>query len=139
VLLLLFYFFSIRNILGGTIFREAIITKTVPRLVPGWTQPIIIGRHAHGDQYKATDVVLKTPGKLRMVFEPADGSAATNWEVFNFQDGGGVGMAMYNTDFAHASFKYALGRKMPVSARRRSLIHLSRQRRLSHCLSDCGF
>jgi len=110
---------TIRNILGGTIFREAIITKTVPRLVPGWTQPIIIGRHAHGDQYKATDVVLKTPGKLRMVFEPADGSAATNWEVFNFQDGGGVGMAMYNTDssitdFAHASFKYALGRKYPL-------------------------
>jgi isocitrate dehydrogenase len=88
---------TIRNILGGTIFREAIITKTVPRLVPGWTSPIIIGRHAHGDQYKATDVVLKVPGKLRMVFEPTDGSAAQNWDVFNFTDGGGVGMAMYNT------------------------------------------
>ena len=137
----------------STIFREAIITKTVPRLVPGWTSPIIIGRHAHGDQYKATDIVLKKPGKLRLVFEPTDGSAASNYEVFEFKNGGGVGMgqdkktsaamrdgqraathcsfpsravlrlflfpAMYNTDesitdFAHASFKYALGRKYPL-------------------------
>lgn len=109
---------TIRNILGGTIFREAIITKTVPRLVPGWTKPIIIGRHAHGDQYKATDIVVKQPGKMKLVFEPTDGSAASTYEVFNFL-GGGVGMAMYNTDasitdFAHASFKYALGRKMPL-------------------------
>jgi len=77
------------------------------------------GRHAHGDQYKATDIVLRQPGKLRLVFEPTDGSAASNYDVFTFTDGGGVGMAMYNTDssitdFAHASFKYALGRKMPL-------------------------
>jgi isocitrate dehydrogenase len=113
---------TIRNILGGVIFREAIITKTVPRLVPGWTKPIIIGRHAHGDQYKATDVVFKQPGKLKMVFEPADGSAANTYEVFDFKNGGGVGMAMYNTDasitdFAHSSFKYALMRKMPLYMR----------------------
>jgi isocitrate dehydrogenase len=98
--------------------REAIITKTVPRLVPGWTNPIIIGRHAHGDQYKATDIVLKQPGKLKMIFEPADGSAPSTYNVFDFQ-GGGCGLAMYNTDasitdFAHASFKYALGRKYPL-------------------------
>lgn len=109
---------TIRNILGGTIFREAIITKTVPRLVPGWTQPIIIGRHAHGDQYKATDVVIKGKGKLTMTFAPADGSDVKTWEVYNFQ-AGGVGMAMYNTDesitdFAHASFKYAILRKYPL-------------------------
>ena len=146
----------------------------MPRLVPGWSKPIIIGqfeigtekcvcarmtqwlllalapmatgmhlrcfrpcghhltvyllsshlslfsgRHAHGDQYKATDIVLRQPGKLRLVFEPTDGSAASNYDVFTFTDGGGVGMAMYNTDssitdFAHASFKYALARKMPL-------------------------
>ena len=109
---------TIRNILGGTIFREAIITKSVPRLVPGWTQPIIIGRHAHGDQYKATDFVLKKPGKLTMNFQPADGSEAQSWQVFDFP-AGGVAMGMYNTDasitdFAHSSFKYALSRKMPL-------------------------
>jgi len=110
---------TLRNILGGTIFREAIITKTVPRLVPGWTQPIIIGRHAHGDQYKATDLVFKQPGKLRLVFEPKDGSETKSYDVYDFAQGGGVGMAMYNTDasitdFAHASFKYALQRKFPL-------------------------
>lgn len=109
---------TIRNILGGTIFREAIITKTIPRLVPGWTQPIIIGRHAHGDQYKATDVVLKQAGTLTLRFKPADGSPEQSWEVVNFK-GPGIGMAMYNTDesitdFAHASFKYALQRKYPL-------------------------
>jgi isocitrate dehydrogenase len=109
---------TIRNILGGTIFREAIITKTVPRLVPGWTKPIIIGRHAHGDQYKATDIVLTKPGKLKLVFEPTDGSETQNYEVYEF-NAGGVGMAMYNTDesitdFAHSSFQYALQRKYPL-------------------------
>jgi isocitrate dehydrogenase len=109
---------TIRNILGGTIFREAIITKTVPRLVPGWTQPIIIGRHAHGDQYKATDIVVSKPGKLKLVFEPTDGSAGNTYEIFNFP-APGVAMGMYNTDesitdFAHSSFKYALQRKMPL-------------------------
>jgi len=110
---------TIRNILGGTIFREAIITKSVPRLVPGWTQPIIIGRHAHGDQYKATDVVVPGKGKLIMSYVPDDGSAAQTWEVFSFKESGGVGMAMYNTDesitdFAHASFRYAILRKYPL-------------------------
>jgi len=112
---------TIRNILGGTIFREAIITKTVPRLVPGWTKPIIIGRHAHGDQYKATDVVLPAGGKLTMSFTPLDGSEAKTWDVFTFEKSGhgGVGMIMYNTDdsitdFAHASFKYAIERKYPL-------------------------
>lgn len=109
---------TLRNILGGTIFREAIITKTIPRSVPGWTNPIIIGRHAHGDQYKATDIVVKQPGKLKLVFEPADGSEVKTWEVFQFK-GAGVGMAMYNTDesiidFAHSSFKYALQRNYPL-------------------------
>jgi len=109
---------TIRNIRGGVIFREPVITKNVPRLVPGWTKPIIIGRHAHGDQYKATDVVFKQNGKLKLVFEGADGESQT-YDVFEFKNGGGVGMAMYNTDasitdFAHASFKYALQRKMPL-------------------------
>lgn len=110
---------TIRNILGGTIFREAIITKNIPRLVPGWTNPIIIGRHAHGDQYKATDIVVQGNGKLTLTFTPADGTEAKTYEVFNFENGGGVGMAMYNTDesitdFAHASFKYAILRKYPL-------------------------
>ena len=74
---------TIRNILGGVIFREPIIMSNIPRLVPGWTKPIVVGRHAHGDQYKATDVVLKKAGKLTMKFEPADGSEASSWEVFN--------------------------------------------------------
>jgi len=110
---------TIRNILGGTIFREAIITKNVPRCVPGWTKPIIIGRHAHGDQYKATDLVLPAGGTLSLVYTPHDGSAPKTYNVFDFKNGGGVGMAMYNTDesitdFAHASFKYALARCYPL-------------------------
>eukprot|EP01006_Ploeotia_vitrea_P044117 TRINITY_DN66808_c4_g2_i3.p1 TRINITY_DN66808_c4_g2~~TRINITY_DN66808_c4_g2_i3.p1 ORF type:complete len:433 (-),score=271.20 TRINITY_DN66808_c4_g2_i3:937-2172(-) len=109
---------TIRNILGGTIFREAILTNNVPRLVPGWTAPIVVGRHAHGDQYKATDKVFKGAGKLTMTFKPADGSPEQTYEVYEFKDGG-VGMAMYNTDasitdFAHSSFKYALLRNMPL-------------------------
>jgi len=106
--------------LGGTIFREAIITKLVPKLVPGWSGPIIIGRHAHADQYKATDVIIKGKGKLKMVFESEDESVAPSqtWEVFQF-DSPGVAMGMYNTDesitdFAHSSFKYALLRKLPL-------------------------
>jgi isocitrate dehydrogenase len=110
---------TIRNHLGGTIFREAIIMKNVPRLVPGWKQPIIVGRHAFGDQYKATDKVFKGPGKLQLVFTPEDKSKPV--ETYNVYDykGTGVGMAMYNTDesiidFAHSSFKYALSRKFPL-------------------------
>ena len=88
---------TIRNILGGVVFREPIIMSNVPRLVPGWTKPIIIGRHAHGDQYKATDFVAPGPGKLTMTFTPADGSAPMEFLVTDFP-GGGVGMGMYNYD-----------------------------------------
>lgn len=109
---------TLRNILGGTIFREPIIVKNIPRLVPGWTQPIIIGRHAHGDQYRAVDKVFSGPGKLQLVFTPADGAAPQVHDVYDFK-GAGVGLAMYNTDesirdFAEASFQYALSRKLPL-------------------------
>jgi len=108
---------TIRNIVGGTIFREPIVIPNIPRLVPGWTQPIIVGRHAFGDQYRSTDFCPKVPGKFTMTFQPEDGSEATNFEVFNFP-GPGVLMGMYNTDesiygFAHASMQYALGRNYP--------------------------
>ena len=110
---------TIRNILNGTVFREPIIVKNVPRLVPGWKKPIVIGRHAHGDQYKATDLVTDKPGKVVLRFIPEDGGEAQEEEVFTFKDGGGCYMAMYNTDssirgFAHASFKYALDRNYPL-------------------------
>lgn len=109
---------TIRNIIGGTVFREAIICENVPRLVPGWKEPIIIARHAFGDQYKATDFVVKGAGKLTMTFSPADGSDATEYTVFDFP-GGGVAMGMYNLDdsiesFAKSCFEYAKGRKVPV-------------------------
>uniref|UniRef100_A0A8B9S893 isocitrate dehydrogenase (NADP(+)) n=1 Tax=Apteryx owenii TaxID=8824 RepID=A0A8B9S893_APTOW len=109
---------TIRNILGGTVFREPIICKNIPRLVPGWTKPITIGRHAHGDQYKATDFVVDKSGTFKMVFTPKDGSAVKEWEVYNFP-GGGVGMGMYNTDesisgFAHSCFQYAIQKKWPL-------------------------
>lgn len=108
---------TIRNIVGGTVFREPIIMKNVPRLVPGWTQPIVIGRHAFGDQYKATDTVIKGKGKLTMTFVPEEGETQT-WEVFDYK-GDGVAMAMYNTDesiygFAHSSFQMALTKKWPL-------------------------
>src|SRR3978361_2069873 len=88
---------TIRNILGGVVFREPIIMSNVPRLVPGWTKPIIIGRHAHGDQYKATDFVAPGPGKLTMTFTPDDGSAPMEFLVSDYPEGG-VAMAMYNYD-----------------------------------------
>ncbi|KJH48512.1 putative isocitrate dehydrogenase, NADP-dependent [Dictyocaulus viviparus] len=102
----------------GTVFREPIIVKNVPRLVNSWSKPIIIGRHAHADQYKATDFVVPGPGKLEIKFVPADGSAEIKHDVFNFK-GPGVSLSMYNTDdsirdFAHASFKYALQRGYPL-------------------------
>jgi len=108
---------TIRNILGGVVFREPIICKNVPRLVPGWTQPIIIGRHAFGDQYRATDFVVPGPGKLTMKFEGDDGKVM-EYEVFKFP-GSGVAMGMYNLDesirdFARASFEYGLSRNYPV-------------------------
>ena len=79
---------TIRNIVGGTVFREPIIMKNIPRYVQGWTKPICIGRHAFGDQYKATDTIIKGKGKLTMTFTPEDGSKAKSWEVYNFQEGG---------------------------------------------------
>lgn len=108
---------TIRNIVGGTVFREPIIMNNVPRYVQGWTLPIVIGRHAFGDQYKATDVVTKGPGKLTMTFTPENGEPLT-WEVFDFKDDG-VAMSMYNTDesiegFAHSSFQMALTKKWPL-------------------------
>ena len=109
---------TIRNELNGTVFREPIIIKNIPRLVPGWTDPIIIGRHAFGDQYRATDAVIKEPGTFKMAFYPKNGGKPTEWEVYNFKSGG-VAMSMYNTDesieaFAHACFQYALQRNYPL-------------------------
>jgi isocitrate dehydrogenase len=109
---------TIRNILGGVIFREPIVMKNVPRLVPGWTQPIVVGRHAYGDQYRATNFKVPGKGKLTMTFQPEDGSAPTTYDVFDFP-GAGVAMGMYNLDasirdFARASFNYGLQRKWPV-------------------------
>jgi len=109
---------TIRNILGGVIFREPIVISNIPRLVPGWTKPIIIGRHAFGDQYRATDLVVPGEGTLTLSFQPKDGSAPTELNVFDFP-GGGVAMAMYNLDssirdFARASLRYGLDRQLPV-------------------------
>ena len=109
---------TIRNILGGTVFREPIICTNVPRLVSGWTKPIIIGRHAFGDQYKATDIKIPGAGKLTMTYTPQDGSDPQSWEIFDFPDSG-VAMGMYNLDesitgFARACFNYGLSRNNPV-------------------------
>ena len=109
---------TVRNILGGVIFREPILISNVPRLVPQWTKPIVIGRHAFGDQYKATDFRVPGAGKLTMTFTPEDGSKPMEYEVFNFQSSG-VAMGMYNVDasirdFARASLNYGLLRKFPV-------------------------
>jgi len=109
---------TIRNILGGTVFREAIICQNIPRLVTGWTSPIIIGRHAHGDQYRATDFLVPGAGQLEIKWVAADGSETIVHTVNEFK-GAGVAMAMYNTDasirdFAHSSFQYALQRSYPL-------------------------
>lgn len=109
---------TIRNILDGTVFREPIICKNVPRYVPGWTSPIVIGRHAFGDQYKATDIKIPGPGKLTLNYQPADGGPLQTHEVFDFT-GPGVAMGMYNVDesiegFARACFNYALARNYPL-------------------------
>ncbi|KAF6751181.1 isocitrate dehydrogenase [Ephemerocybe angulata] len=109
---------TIRNILGGTVFREPIILEKIPRPIPGWVKPICIGRHAFGDQYRSTDYVVPGPGKLQLIYTPEDGSAPTALNVYDFK-APGVAMAMYNTDesitgFAHASFKMALAKKMPL-------------------------
>jgi isocitrate dehydrogenase len=109
---------TIRNILGGVVFREPIICQNVPRLVPGWTSPIVVGRHAFGDQYKATDFLVPSAGKLTMKFTPDDGGEEIEYEVFQYP-GAGVAMGMYNLDesireFARASFNYGLLRNWPV-------------------------
>ena len=109
---------TIRNILGGVIFREPIVISNIPRLVPGWTKPIVIGRHAFGDQYRATDLVVAGEGKLTLTFTPADGAEPTELEVYDFP-GSGVALAMYNLDdsirdFARASMRYGLERGYPV-------------------------
>jgi len=109
---------TIRNILGGTVFRQPIICNNVPRLVPGWTKPIVIGRHAFGDQYRATDMKIEGAGTLTLSFQPADGSEATTHTVYDFPDGG-VAMAMYNLDesirgFARACMNYGLDLGWPV-------------------------
>jgi len=109
---------TIRNILDGTVFREPIICKNVPRLVPGWTKPIVIGRHAFGDQYRATDLKIPGPGKLSIKFVPKDGSAPFEQEVFDFP-AAGVALGMYNLDesirgFARACMNYGLAKNWPV-------------------------
>lgn len=109
---------TIRNILGGTVFREPILMKNIPRLVPGWTMPIVIGRHAFGDQYRATDFVTKGKGKLTITYAPEDGGEIQSYTVHDFE-GDGVAMAMYNTDesikgFAHSCFNMALEKEWPL-------------------------
>src|SRR6201985_525973 len=109
---------TIRNILGGVIFREPIVISKVPRLVPRWTKPIVIGRHAFGDQYRATDLVVPGEGTLTMTFPPKDGSEPVELDVYDFP-GGGIAMSMYNLDesirdFARASLRYGLNRGHPA-------------------------
>lgn len=109
---------TIRNILDGTVFREPIVMKNIPRLVPNWTHPICVGRHAFGDQYRATDMITKGKGKLTITFTPEDGSAPVSHEVFNFK-GNGVALSMYNTDesiygFARSCFNQAIMKKWPL-------------------------
>jgi isocitrate dehydrogenase len=109
---------TIRNILGGVIFREPIVISNIPRLVPGWTKPIVIGRHAFGDQYRATDLVVPGEGKLTLTYTPTNGDEPIELDVYDFP-GGGVAMAMYNLDdsirdFARASMRYGLDRGFPV-------------------------
>lgn len=109
---------TIRNILNGTVFREPIIIPRIPKLVPGWTQPIVIGRHAYGDQYRATDFLVEGPGKFELVFTPSDGKPKKSFVVHEF-DGAGVAMGMFNVDksiegFAHSCFQVALAKKYPL-------------------------
>lgn len=109
----------IRNSFGGTVFREPIILPSIKPLVSGWTKPIIVGRHAYGDQYKGQDLVVPGPGTLELVYTPADSTETTRIKVFEYKDGGGVAQAQPNTDvsirdFAHVSFKYALSRGLPL-------------------------
>ncbi|KDN50061.1 hypothetical protein RSAG8_01397, partial [Rhizoctonia solani AG-8 WAC10335] len=109
---------TIRNLLNGTVFREPIILERIPKPVPGWVKPIVIGRHAFGDQYRSTDFIAPGPGKLELTYTPSDGGKRTTLNIYDFE-GPGIALAMYNTDesiegFAHASFKMALEKKMPL-------------------------
>jgi isocitrate dehydrogenase len=109
---------TIRNILNGTVFREPIVISNVPRLVPGWEKPIVVGRHAFGDQYKSTDFIAPGPGKFEVVYTPADGSDKQTFEVYDFK-GPGIGLAMYNTDesiygFAKSCFSFALSKEQDL-------------------------
>jgi isocitrate dehydrogenase len=109
---------TIRNILNGTVFREPIVIDNVPRYVPGWKKPIVVGRHAFGDQYRATDFIAEGAGKFEMTFTPADGSPKKEWEVYQYE-GAGVGQAMYNTDesiygFARSCFSFALAKEQDL-------------------------
>ncbi len=109
---------TIRNILGGTVFRQPIICNNIPRYVPGWTKPIVIGRHAFGDQYRATDMLIPEAGKLKMCFEPANGGDKVEWDIFDFKEAG-IAMGMYNVDesirgFARSCFNYGLNLGWPV-------------------------
>ena len=110
---------TIRNILGGVVFREPIICSNIPRLVPGWTKPIVVGRHAHGDQYRATDFKAPNAGAVTITYTPTDGSEPMEFDLVDIPEGGGVVMGMYNfnesiRDFARASFRYGLQRNYPV-------------------------
>jgi isocitrate dehydrogenase len=110
---------TIRNILQGTVFREPIVIDNIPRLVPGWAKPIVVGRHAHADQYKCTDLTMSGPGSVDLIFTPADGSPPQKHHVVTMPEDGGVALAMYNTTesirgFAHSCFQYALQRKYPL-------------------------
>jgi isocitrate dehydrogenase len=110
---------TIRNILGGVIFREPIVASNIPRYVPSWTKPIIVGRHAHGDQYRATDFKVPGEGTVTITYTPADGGEPVEYEVARFPEGGGVALGMYNyrrsiEDFARASLRYGLAREYPV-------------------------
>jgi isocitrate dehydrogenase len=109
---------TLRNYLGGTVFREPIICKNIPRLVPNWKRPIVVGRHAHADQYKCVDIDVPKPGKVKLVYEPADGSAPQSWEIHDFKSAG-IGLGMYNTDesiegFARSCLQYGLQKNFPV-------------------------
>ena len=109
---------TIRNIVGGTVFREPIICRSIPRYVQGWSRPICIGRHAFGDQYRATDIITHGPGKLEMKFTPKDGGESTTWEVYNFEEDG-IAMSMYNIDssiygFARSCMNMALTKRWPL-------------------------
>ena len=110
---------TIRNHLNGTVFREPIICKNIPKLIPSWKEPICIGRHAFGDQYRATDFVVNEPGKFEVIFTPKNGGEAKTYKVFEYPADGGCGLAMYNTvesitGFAHSCFRYAIDKKYPL-------------------------